>query len=108
MKSRTLVSEAIPPLPHSKKIVLHCRNGYTPRLNILVEEFIRDGILYVGGVGKDCAKVEDIIDEIVVGDGSRGYFLLTASHPGESVEDAVRFASSLTGEYAGEPQVIEV
>ena len=95
-------------MPHSKKIVLHCPNGYTPRLHVLVEEFIRDRVLYVGVVGDDCSKVEDIIDEIVVGDGSRGCFMLTASHPGERVEDAVRFASSLTGEYEGEPHVIEV
>ena len=50
-------------MPHPKKIVLHCRSGYTPRLDTLVEEFIRDGVIFVGVVGEDCAKVEDIIDE---------------------------------------------
>jgi hypothetical protein len=74
----------------------------------LVEEFIRDGVIFVGVVGKDCAKVEDIIDEIVVGDGSRDYHMLTSSHTNESVEDAVRFADLLTGEYEGEAHVIEV
>ena len=95
-------------MPHPKKIVLHCRTGYSPRLDTLVEEFIRDGVIFVGVVGEDCAKVEDIIDEIVVGDGSRDYQMLTSSHADESVEEAVRFAGSLTGEYEGEAHVIQV
>lgn len=95
-------------MPHPKKIVLHCPNGYEPRLKALVEEFIRDGVIFVGVVGKDCAKLEDIIDELVVGDGERDYHMLTSSHPNESVEDAVRFAGSLTGEFEGEVHVVEV
>jgi hypothetical protein len=94
-------------MPHPKKIVLHCREGYRPRLDSLVEEFIRDGVIFVGVVGKDCAKVEDIIDEIVVGDGDRDYHLLTSSHPGESVEAALLFADSLTGEFEGKAHVVE-
>ena len=95
-------------MPHPKKIVLHCRNGYQPKLDSLVEEFIRDGVVFVGVVGTDCAKVEDIIDELVVGVGDRDYDLLTSSHPDESVEDAVRFADSLTGKYEGESHIVEV
>jgi hypothetical protein len=74
----------------------------------LVEEFIRDGVIFVGVVGENCAKVEDIIDELVVGDGERDYHLLTSSHPNESVEEAVHFAGSLTGEFEGEVRVIEI
>jgi hypothetical protein len=95
-------------MSHPKKIVLHCQEGYTPRLNSLVEEFIRDRVTFVGIVGKDCAKVEEIIDEIVVGDGERDYNLLTSGHPNETVEEAVCFAESLTGEFAGMVHVIEV
>ena len=95
-------------MPHPKKIVLHCREGYTPQLNGLVEEFIRDGVIYVGVVGKDCGDVEDIIDEIVVGDGTRDYHLLTSSHPDESVEEALRFADSLTGEFEGKAHIVDV
>ncbi len=95
-------------MPYPKKIVLHCREGYTPRLNSLVEEFIRDGVIYIGVVGNDCTKVEDVIDEIVVGDGSRDYHLLTSSHPGESVETALHFADSLTGEFEGKAHVVDV
>jgi len=77
-------------------------------LDALVEEFIRDGVMFVGVVGYDCSKVEDIIDEIVVGDGSREHHILTSSHADESLDEAVGFADSLTGKYEGKSQVIEV
>jgi hypothetical protein len=96
-------------MPYARKVVLHCPNGYQARLDDIVEEFIRDGVIFVGVVGRDCARVEDIIDEIVVGDGDRDYDLLTSSHPGASVEQAVAFARSLTLEFAGDDiQVLEL
>ena len=96
-------------MPYAKKIVLHCPKGYEKRLDGLVEEFIRDGVIFVGVVGRDCARVEDIIDELVVGDGSRDYDLLTSTHANASVEEAVEFAKSLTLEFEGsEVQVVEL
>ena len=95
-------------MAYLKKIILHCPKGYRMRLDVLVEDFIRDGVIFVGVVGEDCAKVEDIIDELVVGDGSRDYDLLTSSHPNASIDDAVSFAKSLTGEYAGDVQIVEL
>jgi hypothetical protein len=57
----------------------------------------------IGVVGYQCETVEDEIDALVIGDdGAREYELLTSSHPAETVDDAVRFAESLTGEFAGE------
>jgi hypothetical protein len=91
-------------MPHPRKIVLHCPRGYDPRLDALVEEFIHDGVRVVAVVGKDCERVEDIVDELVVGDGSRDYDLLTSSHPGESLAAAVAFAEGLMLEFAG-PEV---
>jgi hypothetical protein len=96
-------------VPYAKKIVLHCQNGYKMSLDALVEDFIRDGVLFVGVVGKDCSQVEDIIDELVVGDGSRDYHLLTSSHPDASIGEAVQFARSLTLEFQGqEVQIVEL
>lgn len=93
-------------MPYLKKIVLHCQNGYEPIIEILVKEFIQDNVIFVGVVGKDCAKVEDIIDEIV-GNGDRVYHLITSSHPNKSVAEAVHFAL-LIGEFEGEVQIVEV
>lgn len=95
-------------MTYGRKVVLDCPNGYELSLDKLIEDFIKDGVVFVGVVGKDCAKVENIIDELVVGDGSRDYDLLTSSHPGESVEQAVAFAKSLTGEFAGDVQIVKL
>ena len=95
-------------MPYSRKVVLHCPNGYELKLDDMVEEFIKDGVIFVGVVGRDCSRVEDLIDELVVGDGSRDYHLLTSSHEGKSLDEAIEFAASLTGEFAGEVQVVEL
>ena len=94
----------------ARKIVLHCPRGYRSDLEELVERFVADGVSFVGVVGEDCSRIEDIIDELVVGDGSdRRRFILTAAHPGESIEDAVDSARSLAGEHAGsEVEVVEL
>ena len=92
-----------------RKVVLNCPGGLSRPLDGLVEQFLRDGVTYVGVVGVDCTRIEDLIDELAVGDGSGDRFLLTASHPGKTVVDAVHFARSLTGDYTGdEVQVIEL
>jgi hypothetical protein len=94
---------------YGKKIVLNCRSGVPPNLEELVETFIRDGVKFVGVVGVDASRVEDAIDDIVVGDGSGpDRFLLTSSHENESLNEAIEFARILTGEYAGEVQVVDV
>jgi len=97
-------------MPFARKVVLHCPHGYRTELDALVARFIAEGVAFVGVVGQDCTRVEDIIDELVVGDGSnQSRFVLTSAHPGESVDDAVEFARSLSGEYAGsEVEVVEL
>ena len=75
----------------------------------MVEKFIADGVAYVGVVGENCLRVEDIIDELVVGDGTdEGRFILTSSHAGETTDDAIEFARMLSNEYAGEVQLVEL
>jgi hypothetical protein len=96
-------------MAYLQKVVLHCPSGYKRELDDLVERFIADGVKFVGVVGEDCSRVEDIIDELVVGNGSdEQRFILTAFHEGETVAEALEFAKSLTGEYAGEVQLVEL
>ena len=46
-------------------------------------------------IGHDCGRVEDIIDELVVGDGKDpNRFLTTTSHADESLEDVKAFADA--------------
>ena len=56
-----------------KKVVLLSRQGYRRALDMLVAAWIQEGIRYVGVVGVDASKIEDIIDELCVGDGSDGW-----------------------------------
>jgi hypothetical protein len=90
-----------------KKIVLHCPNGCPANLEQLVADFRAAGVIYVGVVGKDCSHMEDLIDEICVGYGDDIYELLTVFHEGETLEQAVEFARTLTGKFAGEVEVVE-
>jgi len=96
-------------MPYLRKIVLHCPRGYRMELDSMVEQFLADGVAFVGVVGEDCSRVEDIIDELVVGDGTDdGRYILTSSHAGETIDDALEFARSLTNEYEGEVQLVEL
>lgn len=92
---------------YAPKIVLHSLTGLRPELTLLVEQFIAQGVKFVGVVGQDCVRLEDVIDELCVGDGTNSYFMLTSSHEGESLEEAMEFARMLSGEYAGEAQLVE-
>jgi hypothetical protein len=91
-----------------EKIIIHSKTGNTKLLDQLVEQFIVDGVKFVAVAGIDCALIEDTIDEIVVGDGSdESRFLLTSSHPGESLEEVVQFTHCISASL-DEPQIIEL
>jgi hypothetical protein len=93
-------------VPH-RKVVLHSLGGITPALEPLIEQFMAEGVIYVGVVGVDASRVEDVVDEICAGDGTREpYEMLTAFHDDESVQDAVALAESLLGEFAGPVRVV--
>ena len=75
-------------MKYAKRIVLHCPISVTDDLETLVENFIRDGVSFVGVVGPNSSHIEDLIDEIVVGDDSRERLL--------------------TGEFEGDVQLVEL
>ncbi|MEI2384898.1 hypothetical protein [Breoghania sp. JC706] len=65
-----------------------------------VEQCLRDDVSLVAVVGPGCARVEDIIDEIVVSDGSDAKrFLCTTSHPDEPFEDVLNMAKAWEPEH---------
>ena len=94
-------------MTYSKRVVLSCPQGYLPSLDMLVEEFLRDGVDLVAVAGKDRSKVKDIIDELIVGDGSdSSRFFNTTSH--DSLEDAMEFAESWPTDALSEVQLVEL
>jgi hypothetical protein len=95
-------------MSYAQKVVIHSKSGAKSALAQLVEQFIADGVRFVAVVGMDCVLIEDVIDDIVVGDGrDQPRFILTSSHPGESLEDVIQFAQGIT-EGVGEPQLVEL
>ncbi len=62
----------------------------------------------MGIIGVDASRIEDVIDDLCVGDGSNPYFMLTAFHrPDETLQDAIFLAEQLSGEFAGDVSVVE-
>lgn len=106
--SRPLNSNVRAQVPYLPKIVLNCHSGYRTELDDLIEQFITDRVKLVAVAGPDCSLIENIIDELIVGDGSDdSRFILTSSHPGESLIDVIEFARALERP-SGEPQVVEL
>ena len=93
--------------PPVKKIVLYCPHGYQAKLDSLVIAWVADGVKYVGVVGLDASKVEDVIDELCVGDGSKSYPMLTASHGAdETIDDATLLAEQFAGDFGDHVRVV--
>ena len=92
-----------------RKIVLHITSADISELDSVIERFMSEGIIFVGVVGPGASDVEDLIDEIAVGDGTREpYSLLTSSHEGSTVEEALAFADLLTKEFSGPSRVVGI
>jgi hypothetical protein len=94
---------------HTSKVVLNCISGNNATLGALVERFLTEGVKYVAVAGVDCVLVEDLIDELVVGDGSdENRYILTSSHPSESLEAVIAFARTIAEGESTDPQIIEI
>ncbi|MCP3367524.1 hypothetical protein [Bradyrhizobium cajani] len=80
---------------YAQRVILYAPPWDSPKLEAFVEQCIQDKVVLVCVVGPDCRRVEDVIDELVVGlgdDSSR--FINTTSHPNESIEDVRCFADA--------------
>ena len=90
----------------ARKIVLHSTRELGPGLDVLVEAWMREGVRYVGVVGIDADDIVEAIDRFCIGDGTRPYDMLTASHAEpETMDDALALASQV--DIPGEVSVVE-
>lgn len=93
----------------AKKIVLHCPNGVPLIISVVAQQFLECGVRFVGTVGPRCEEIESIIDDACIMAGSPEMnFILTSSHPEESLQAAIEFAECIGGEYEGDVQVVEL
>jgi len=96
-------------MPKLPKIILRASPDCEAKLDQFVEECLRDGVNYIAVMGHDCSRIEDIIDEILVGDASdESRFILTSFHVNQSLEEVIEFVTSLTGKYEGEVEVVDL
>jgi hypothetical protein len=94
---------------HAAKIVLELPISNPDLLPSFVEACIRDGVMLIAIVGEGCRKTEDIIDELIVGDGSdKSRFIATSSHPGEAVGTVIELASTLEPEGAHSVELVRL
>jgi hypothetical protein len=57
-------------MQYAQRLILHALPWRSPKLQAFVEKCLQDKVVLVCIIGDDCARVEDMIDELVVGDGS--------------------------------------
>ena len=77
------------------KIVLQLPISNPDLLEPFVETCIRDGVVLIAIIGEGASKMDDTIDELVVGDGSDpSRFIVTSFHTNETVEEVMEFARS--------------
>ena len=82
-------------MQYAQRIILHAPPWHSPKLQAFVEKCLQDKVVLVCVIGDDCARVEDVIDELVVADGSDpSRFLNTTSHPHEPIAEVREFAEA--------------
>ena len=82
---------------YAQRLILHAPAWDSPDLEAFVEACIRDSVALICVWGEDASRVEDVIDELVVGGGSdSGRFIQTSAHPNDTLESVRRFAQQWT------------
>lgn len=82
-------------MTYAPKIVLELPVASPDLLEPFVEACLRDGVDLIAIVGEGASKMDDLIDEIVVGSGAdRNRFVNTSFHENETVEEVLKFARS--------------
>ena len=80
-------------LTFAPKIVLQLPVSNPDLVEPFVEACLRDGLDLIAIVGVGASKMDDLIDEIVVGDGSDESPLINTSfHASETIDEGLEFA----------------
>jgi hypothetical protein len=79
-------------------VLLHTPLVDPAKLESFVEDCLKRGVKLIAISGPDAAITEDMVDELIVGDGSdKSRFIVTSSHPDEPFDDVLDFAASWDG-----------
>jgi len=90
-------------------IVLHSPVSDEAKLRRFVEQCILECVELIAIVGPGCAELENEIDWLVIGDGSAdARFVVTSSHPEESIDDVLEFAAGWRSKTPGCVQEVKL
>jgi hypothetical protein len=95
---------------HPGKVVLVSNTPYTAEHGeVVLSQLVDDKIELFCAVGLDAEKWEDALDWLCIGpDGKSLHFIVTTSHPDESVEEVISFAETFHCNCTDEVEVIYV
>ena len=96
-------------MTYALKIILELPLSNEQELQPFVEACLRDGVSLIAIVGQGASRVDDLIDELVVADGSdpRRY-IPTTMHSDEPVEHVMQFAALWEAELGGAVQLVRL
>ncbi|HQU86874.1 MAG TPA: hypothetical protein PKY59_27315 [Pyrinomonadaceae bacterium] len=77
-----------------QKVILHSISGYDEKHDFLLQSLIDEKIRLFCTIGKDCELFHDIMDELIVGDGTTelDFLMITTWHEDETLEGVIEFA----------------
>lgn len=97
-------------MTYARKLILHAPAWDSPLLEGFVEDCLHDKVDLICVVGNDCERVHDVIDEIIVGDGSLDRLPgpTTTWHTRETLAEVYAFARAWSVAGDEDVQVEEV
>ena len=96
-------------MSYASRVILQLPLSNEGLLAAFVEQCLRDSVTLIAVVGEGAARIEDIIDELVVGDGSDDTrFVATTSHSSETVEEVLEFAGIWNDERDQPVQIVNL
>jgi hypothetical protein len=88
------------------KIILHCPLGHPAVLNDFVETWLAEGVELIAVFGAGSEAIHDLIDDMILGNGSGdSRFVTTSWHDSETLSEVIDFAATFGSTEAAIKQV---
>jgi tRNA A22 N-methylase len=96
-------------MSYASRVVLRLPLSNENLLAAFVEQCLRDRVTLIAVMGEGAARIEDIIDELVVGDGANERrFVVTTSHANETLREVLEFAGFWNDERDRPVQIVNL
>jgi len=93
----------------AKKVILSTNKKYSPEYKDLLAELVERKIELFCAIGEECEIWEEALDSACFNEkGKEIGFVVTTSHPNETLEEVKEFAKQWSGEGNSEIQIIKI